>query len=91
MSFLQVLLGGEGIKMERKELEKLYGEVYDTKELMEHFIVEIFLAPFITVTRRADGVKGSMEFQHRPRFYFDFKPTTVKGWYDVLIDRWGND
>jgi hypothetical protein len=24
------------------------------------------------VTRKADGVKGSMEFTHNPRFYFNF-------------------
>ena len=31
-----------------------------------------FLAPFIVVTRKSDGVKGSMEFTHSPRMYFNF-------------------
>ena len=26
----------------------------------------------VAVRRRADGVKGSLEFQHNPRFYFNF-------------------
>jgi hypothetical protein len=25
------------------------------------------------VRRKSDGVKGSLEFQHNPRFYFNFK------------------
>ncbi len=30
------------------------------------------MAPFVIVRRRADGVKGSLEFQHNPRFYFNW-------------------
>jgi hypothetical protein len=26
------------------------------------------------VRRLADGVKGSLEFQHNPRLYFSFRP-----------------
>jgi hypothetical protein len=33
-----------------------------------------FAAPYVVVTRRADGQGGSLEFQHRPRFYFNFVP-----------------
>jgi hypothetical protein len=33
-----------------------------------------FLAPFVVVRRKIDGVKGSLEFQHHPRFYFGFSP-----------------
>jgi hypothetical protein len=33
-----------------------------------------FMAAFVVVTRKADGVKGSMEFTHNPRFYFNFVP-----------------
>ena len=32
-----------------------------------------FLAPIIVVRRRSDGKKGSLEFQHWPRFYFNFQ------------------
>jgi hypothetical protein len=31
-----------------------------------------FMAPFVIVTRKSDGAKGSLEFTHNPRFYFNF-------------------
>ena len=30
--------------------------------------------PFVVVRRKSDGVKGSLEFQHNPRYYFSFSP-----------------
>lgn len=57
---------------ERAELEQRYGAVWDTKELARDFVVIGFMAPIIVVQRKADGVKGSLEFQHQPRFYFNF-------------------
>jgi hypothetical protein len=33
-----------------------------------------FAAPFVVVRRKSDGVKGTLEFTHSPRVYFDFKP-----------------
>ena len=39
---------------------------WTTDQLREDFIVHGFLAPFIVVTRKSDGVKGSMEFTTRP-------------------------
>ena len=45
---------------------------WTTAELCEEFEVIGFLAPFVVVKRRSDGVKGSMEFTHSPRFYFNF-------------------
>jgi hypothetical protein len=30
------------------------------------------MAPFVIVTRKSDGAKGSLEFTHNPRFYFNF-------------------
>lgn len=58
--------------MGRTELEENYGKVWDTTELQEEFRVESFLAPFVLVTRKADGVKGTLLFQHEPRMYFSF-------------------
>jgi len=58
--------------MEREELEKLYGEVYDTSQLQQAFTVHSFCAPCCSVTRKSDGAKGLLEFQHRPRYYFAF-------------------
>lgn len=58
----------------RQHLEAQHGQVWDTTELARDFEVEGFLAPFVVVRRKADGVRGSLEFQHCPRFYFSFEP-----------------
>lgn len=56
----------------REALQAKYGEVYDTQEVSERFEVLGFLAPFVVVRRKSDSVKGSLEFQHQPRLYFNF-------------------
>ena len=56
----------------REALEAQYGQVWDTQQLAQNFEVIGFLAPLVVVRRKADGVKGSLEFQHQPRFYFNF-------------------
>lgn len=58
----------------REALEARYGQVWDTQQLAAEFVIIGFMAPIIVVRRKADGVKGSLEFQHMPRFYFDFRP-----------------
>lgn len=58
---------------ERARLEEKYGQVWDTKELQHEFEVHGFGAPYIDVTHKEDGEKGSLEFQHSPRFYFNFR------------------
>jgi hypothetical protein len=58
----------------REALEAEYGQVWDTEQLTREFEVIGFMAPLVGVRRRSDGVKGSLEFQHRPRFYFNFAP-----------------
>lgn len=75
----------------RAQLERLSGSiqnessgrlirtrVWDTKELQEDFEVRQFAAPYVVVKRKSDGAIGSLEFQHQPRFYFDFEPTQEK-------------
>lgn len=57
----------------REALEAKHGEVWDTQELRRDFEVLGFAAPLVVVRRRCDGVKGSLYFQHNPRFYFDFQ------------------
>ena len=47
---------------------------WTTEQLGREFTVHGFMAPFVVVTRKADGVKGSMTFTNMPRFYFDFTP-----------------
>ena len=58
----------------REALEALHGQVWNTEELSKDFEVLGFGAPVIAVIRKSDGVKGSLFFQHRPRFYFSFEP-----------------
>lgn len=48
-------------------------QTWDTTQLQEDFEVQGFAAPFVVVVRKADGVKGVLEFSHRPRVYFDFQ------------------
>ena len=56
----------------RELLEARYGKVWSTGELTEDFEVIGFAAPLVVVRRKADRVKGSLEFQAHPRFYFNF-------------------
>ena len=58
----------------RAELQAEHGEVWDTDEMVRDFEPVGFLAPFVMVKRRSDGVVGSLMFQHAPRFYFYFLP-----------------
>lgn len=60
----------------REALIAQYGKVWNTQELTEDFEVVGFMAPLVVVRRKSDGVKGSLEFQHRPRYYFSFTPDT---------------
>lgn len=62
------------VPRERESLEKIHGEVWDTKELQETFEVIGFAAPFCMVTKKSTGEKGAVMFQHMPRFYFKFAP-----------------
>jgi len=59
----------------REALEATYGadNVWDTGELTREFEVIGFMAPLCTVKKKNTGRKGTVMFQHRPRFYFDFK------------------
>ena len=59
---------------ERTRLEAQLGHVWDTAQLAGDFEVLGFLAPYVVVRRRSDWRMGSLEFQHSPRFYFNFVP-----------------
>jgi hypothetical protein len=47
-------------------------ERWNNEELSRDFQVIGFIAPFVVVVRKSDGAKGSLEFTHSPRFYFNF-------------------
>lgn len=48
-------------------------KTWTTDELRAEFDVVGFLAPFVEVVRKADGVRGTMMFRHDPRVYFGFE------------------
>jgi hypothetical protein len=58
----------------RRCLEAAHGQVWSTMELAREFEVEAFSAPLIVAIRRCDGVRGTLIFQHEPRFYWGFTP-----------------
>ena len=62
------------VQTNREAMEDKYGQVWDTNQMTTDFSVYGFATPFVVVHRRSDGVKGSLKFQHYPRFYFDFNP-----------------
>lgn len=62
---------GEILKF-RKELEAKVGTVYNTDELKAKFEVIGFCAPYVAVKDRETNKKGSLQFTHLPRFYFNF-------------------
>lgn len=57
----------------REALEIQYGQVWSTDQLGDDFEVLGFMAPLVVVRRKSDGRKGSLEFQHSPRLYFNFQ------------------
>lgn len=61
---------------ERHSVEERYGQVWNTTELAAEFEVLCFMAPFVVVKRKSDGKKGTLEFQHSPRFYFNWQEDT---------------
>jgi hypothetical protein len=54
----------------REDFEKAFGQVWNTDELQRDFVVLGFMAPFVVVERFSDSKKGSLEFNHSPRFYY---------------------
>ena len=57
----------------RQDVESRHGQVWDSEEMRRDFEVLAFCAPWTVVKRRADGVTGSLEFQHVPRLYWGFQ------------------
>jgi len=56
----------------REALEEAHGQVWDSAELIRDYDVHGFMAPFVAVTRISDNKPGMLEFQHMPRFYYNF-------------------
>jgi hypothetical protein len=49
-------------------------EWWDTTQLQVDYEVLGFSAPYVVVIRKADKQKGSLEFTHMPRRYYNFQP-----------------
>ena len=58
---------------DRPALKERHGDVWDGVELGRDFEVIGFMAPLVVARRKSDGKRGSMEFQHHPRFYFNWR------------------
>jgi hypothetical protein len=58
----------------RQELEAKVGQVWDTAELRRDFDIEGFGGGLVVARRRSDNERGSLAFQHSPRFYFRWVP-----------------
>ncbi len=74
------LTGGKGVNCIAsgstwKESEvKPTRQQWDTAELQRDFTVLGFSMGFVVVVRKSDGQKGSLDFDHMPRVYYDFTP-----------------
>lgn len=60
-------------KASREALEAEFGQVWTTEELAADFEVIGFAAPLVVARRKIDGRKGSLYFQHAPRFYYGWQ------------------
>ena len=65
-------------RQERDKLEQVYGQVWDTDELYKQFEVlyvsgSFFCAPFVQVRDLDTREKGTLKFQHEPRYYFGWR------------------
>lgn len=63
----------------QKRLDYLY-ETYGednvwigSQEAQKYFTFRSFLAPIANVTRKSDGMDGTIHFDHDPRVYYNFQ------------------
>lgn len=59
-------------EFKRELAEKGIADVWNTDEVREHFEILGFCAPYCTARRKSDGKKGTLQFNHMPRLYFNF-------------------
>jgi len=70
---IAVQIINEDAQTERSKLEAREGQVWTTDEVGEDFEIIGFAAPMVVARRKSDGVKGTLFFQHEPRFYFGWQ------------------
>lgn len=52
------------------------GPTWTTETVSLEFEILGFMAPFVVVRRKSDRQKGSLEFTHSPRVYFNWQPSS---------------
>jgi hypothetical protein len=62
------------VPLSRTKLEAKYERIWNTQQLTEEFVVTAFIAPLVVVRRKTDNAIGSLEFQNKPRFFYDWMP-----------------
>lgn len=62
--------------LERPALEQKHGIVWTAQELVVQYELLGVSAPFVVAVDKATGKKGSLMFQHNPRFYFAWQEDT---------------
>lgn len=65
----------------RETLEAEHGEVWNTRQLAQAFVVTAVIGNEIVVRRKSDNVVGVLSFQNCPRYYYGFRrsPDTSGG------------
>lgn len=56
-----------------EELQRKYGQVWTVEQVEAQFEIEAFCPPLACATRRADGVRGTLVYQHCPRYYWSWE------------------
>lgn len=61
-------------ELAQDDLEGYTGRTLTTAELLAAYEVIGYAPPFVVVTRKLDGLVGTIEFRHYPRVYFSWRP-----------------
>lgn len=59
--------------MQQREVRGEVRESWTTEELQQEFTVDGFALGMVVVVRTSDGVRGTLNFVHSPRLYYDFQ------------------
>jgi hypothetical protein len=66
--------GGMSLDDARAMLLRTNHDVWSNEELLEKFEVTSVDPPYVHVTKKADGQRGTVAFIDTPRLYFAFQP-----------------
>jgi hypothetical protein len=77
LRMLQSWINGKPRTREEIQEQLRANPVWDAREFMEAFEVLGWKSPFVIAVNKQTGERGSLLFQHEPRFYFSFDPDRV--------------